>query len=368
MAFWLEIKPLRTGSYEPFCLKPILHILYNLGVTFRFLAINCESGMIKGKRAVRFFFELQDESSRSLLERAIPTIIDVEVSREDPPNLTFEFCYELTLEKHYSLPILDAQRNGKVNPFDKVISALIEGGAVEVIASTSREAERGIRKYIMEKLHGRPGLASLLLRLILGIFTSVFDSLNPRIQRRESEERDPFLARLADLAEKKRLSRLFKCKVRVYGCSSEIKSLIGSLPSNINRFKVHKIYRKAAIKNVIPARRHKHKLKLFLILTISAFLIPPLLNPAALNSKPVSTLCFALAALSLTSLSYMAKHEDLKVVLSIEEIASIVSLPSRIGRLPLNYGAIPSVTDSFLPIREVPEWLRGTLHRMDTIE
>ena len=100
MAFWIEVRPLKTAKFEPGNLAGILEILYNLRKSFRFYVVNAESPIVKGRRTVRFFFEFPDETMKSHVSKVLSASLNVEVLEAQPPKTAFKMGVELELARH----------------------------------------------------------------------------------------------------------------------------------------------------------------------------------------------------------------------------------------------------------------------------
>ena len=349
MGCWLEVKPLRTAAIEPRNMKPILEVLYNMEVPFRFVMANCESTRVKGRRNVRFFMQLPDERLRSHVAQLLSTSMDVEVVEAEPPETVYEVSADLGLAKHYALPVCNLEGGGGENPVDGLVGALSGGGALEVLAVGDPKASTGIYKYINERLYGRSSFTGTLFDLVSGIFGQAFGG--GKGEKTVSRRDDPWVKRIVGLAERKRMSQLFTCKIRVYGSESQVEAVLSSLPTAENRFKRRLTSRGVSMpKALVKPKRFSVKRFLHFLWWATPLLLLygvwrlGVFNPLRLS--PVDVALMAVAVIMAGSLATLLSEET-PVILSVEELSSIVGLPSNIGRLPVEFGITPVGREPF---------------------
>jgi len=346
-SFWVEFRPLGTARIEPGNLIGLLNILYNSGRPFRFYVANCESAVVEGRRAVRFFFELLDRSIGEHVARIVEATLDVEAVEAEPPRVAYERCLELELAKHYAFPVCSLKGKVDLNPVDGIVEALTGGaGAFEVFARGDPEARLGIYKYIRDKIRGKASFSKALSDTLFGVLAEATVQRDPKdISRGRQWKEDPSVRKELEAAEDKLNRNHFACEFKIYGGRDNVEAVMAALPSALNRFRRFKMARRveAPMRLIKPSRHSlRNAFSNLWKAALAAIFVAAyhfgFFNPLRLGW--VDMLVAALAVASFFPLHSLLRKRN-PVVLSAEELSLIVGLPSSVGRLPVELGGAP---------------------------
>lgn len=351
--FWVELRPLGTARIEPRSFIGLLNVLYNSGKPFRFYMANCESAVVEGRRAVRFFLELPERSVGEYVARIVEATLDVEAVEAEPPRTVYERCLELELSKHYALPLCLLEGKVDLNPVDMIVEALSGGaGAFEVFARGDPGARLGIYKYIHGKIRGKASFSKTVSDTLFGMLSEATVQRDPKDISREAWWRysrqwkeDPIVRRELEAVERKLNRNHFTCEFKIYGGRDNVEAVMAALPSAENRFRRFKTARrvKAPSKLVKPSRHSFRNASSNLWKTAPAAILVAAYHFGLFNPLRLGWVDMLMAALAVASIfpliAFLGKRKP--VVLSMEELSLVIGLPSSIGRLPIEHGGPP---------------------------
>jgi len=361
--FWVEVKPLITSELKPGSFAPVLESLFNSGKPFRFLAVDVEDPNVEGKRVVRFFLQLPDRNMIEQLSNVVRALLDVEIVKAQPPKRQYRRCVDLELARDYAVPVCHLTEKPSINLIDRIVAALGgSGAALEIVARGDSKAAAGIQKWIYDKTHHGPSMSKAFSDIGVGVVAEATVQRYPRDISREAwwkygrqYKTDPWGKEEIKEAETKLHRSLFTCNVRIYGNSPEnIQTIKDALPSAMNRFRAFKTERKVVeVQNELekPSRywfRNNLLCRLWwatplAVLFLSWFM--GLFNPLRMISSP-SSLSADMVVLTISIFSafplYWMFRKRHPIVLSTDELAQIVGLPSAIGKLPVALGRVPT--------------------------
>jgi hypothetical protein len=355
LGFWVEVRPLSIGEFEPGNLKELLESLINSGRAFRIFIATSESLTVPEHKVVRYWIELPTSELKEYVARSLRTYFDVEVLNSEPPRRTYSYCTEFELRRHYAIPIWPPGQRVSQNPVDAIIEALATSyGAFEVTAIGDAGAKAGIYNYILEKLGAKGGFTREMMDSLLGIIAEIgIEQYEKEVGRQvwwklrgRWRDRDPRIKAEIKAATRKLQQSLATCRVRVYGDQTTIQTVQLCIPSSAN-----KLTRWKTKRNVIapkPLKKpSKHRLRNLVAkfwpiasaLTLFTAWKSGFFNPLRFGDVDV---CIMAGIFMLTLLLAFTARGVRPVVLSAEELATFISLPTAIGRLPLELGvALP---------------------------
>jgi hypothetical protein len=349
----MEVRPLSTAKVKPRNLAGLLEVLHSSGRPFRFFLVNCESGVVEGRRVVRFFLELPDEYLGEHVANLLRASMDVEVVEAEPPKAVYERCLDLELARHYALPTCAFGESVDLNPVDGIVGALSSGvGAFEVAARGDPKAKLGIYQYIHERTHRKAGVTKAFTDVAVGILAEASVQRDVKGISREAWWRygrqwkqDSWRKAEVEAAGKKLQQNLFTCEVKAYGTSEGVETILSTLPSAMNRLRRFKAVRRveAPMRLARPGRHGlrnalSHLWKILPPATLVAAYYSGLFNPLRLAWVDVVTLALAVAFVFPLLAVFRRRNP---VVLSVDELALMVGLPTAVGRLPVELGAMP---------------------------
>jgi len=354
---WLEVKPLPTANLKAGNMAAILDMLHSNGKPFRCFILDCDG---ENGGNVRFFLQIKDRNAYETVYRTLPALLEVEVVRADPPRKVYPLYCDIELKRHYALPICNLDEKPHSNPIDILVGALAGTGcAVEVTACADNGAVKGILRFIGKRSDVTGSFSRSLLDTVIGIFKSMVGMGSAGEPRGRSPQRKLGAHARMELEEayRKRLKNLFVCNIRVYGDSQlKVKKVMDAMPKGMNSFKVYKTVRKATEAPETLAKPGRNVLRnsltralrltplaiatayiTFEIIARAPSLQALLSNPLLLPKETLTATL--LIASALTIILHILVKVKRPIVLATEELSLLVSLPSAVGRLPLEYGA-----------------------------
>jgi len=364
---WVEVRPLITSNFESANFAPILDALHNFGTPFRFFIVAPQDGSEGVERAlVRFFLQFSDEQTRVQMTNIIRTFLDVEVVGDiDPPTPQYHFCTDLELSKNYALPIVFKcqRRELMVNLIDRLVATTAGlGVCVEVTAKADPNATLGIQKFVYDKLSHKSsatGGANILEPFVdligTGIGKDPKNETSAAVRDKHSGQKVDFWSReLVKHAELKLTSNLFTCKILILGNSLQtIGAVKNALPASpTNRFKTFKTTQTPqcpATALRAPSRhavRNNALCRLWWAIPLSMLLFAwgfGLFNPLKLvSSASMPTLDWGIIVLGVfvAVCLFVAFRRRNAIVLSTQELAQIVGLPTAVEKLPVALGKV----------------------------
>jgi len=369
---WVELRPLITSKLESTNFAPILDVLHNLGKPFRFFIVAPREGSCCGsdeRALVRFFLQLPDDHARVQMTNIIRTLLDVEIVGDiEPPKSQYRFCADLELAKNYALPIVYSCQRPEfmVNLIDRIVASTAGlGVCVEVVAKADPNATLGIQKFVYNKLYPKTSTSLLGVNILdpvvdligagIGQVPKTESSTSVRGGRSGQNKVDSWSRELVKHAELKLASNLFTCKILVFGNSLQtvqaIKKALPAAPTNrLKTFKTTKKPKqhptptlkaptKYAIRNNILCRLWwTVPLSILLFAGVLGFFNPLKLFVSGFSS--VDLIPLVLAVFFAVCLSVVFRKRQ-PIVLSTQELAQIIGLPTAIAKLPIALGKVP---------------------------
>ena len=370
---WVELRPLITSKLESANFAPILDVLHNLGKPFRFFVVAPKEGSgcgDDGERAlVRFFLQFHDEYARVQMTNIIRTLHDVEVVGDvDLPKFQYRFCADLELAKNYALPIVfSCQRQElMVNLIDRLVASTAGlGVCVEVVVKADPNATLGIQKFVYNKLYHKTSSSLFGVNVLdpfvdligagVGQASKTETSTSVRGGRSGQNKVDSWSRELVKHAELKLASNLFTCKILVFGNSLQnvqaIKKALPAAPTNrLKTFKTTKKPKQHPTTTLkAPTRywiRNNVLCRLWWAIPLSILLLAEVFgffNPLKLfvsGFSSVDLIPLVLAVFFAVCLSVVFRKRQ-PIVLSTQELAQIIGLPTAIAKLPIALGKVP---------------------------
>lgn len=344
---WLEVRPLASGKFDAGNFACVLDYLHNTRKPFRLYMVNCPSAKVEGLRCVRFFIQLENADLAERVANILKSSMDVEVViGSQPPERAYGSCVELGLKRHHSIPVSRPGRGPDANPVDAVVGSLSEGdSAIEVLAVEDRRARFEAVDYIAKLTKGTVSFIDTLLKIVVDIPTSAIFGPPPP-SKPKPKELDPVTKERVEAAGWKSNQNLVRCELRVYGSGDEtIESVRDALPSTpLNGFKVVRRLKPPAIaawrlrrprgrglKEALLSRLWLAPVALFLL----AWLGLRIVDPLRLANIDVAALALTAGAAIALRLLFPKKPP---LILSTYELSLIFSMPSAVGRLPVETG------------------------------
>ncbi|MCL2477842.1 hypothetical protein, partial [Candidatus Bathycorpusculum sp.] len=307
--------------------------------------------------------------ARVQMTNIIRTLLDVEVVGDvEPPKPQYRFCADLELSKNYALPIVfNGQRpEFMVNLIDRIVASTAGlGVCVEVVAKADPNATLGIQKFVYNKLYPKTSTSSLGVNILdpvvdligagIGQAPKTETVTSVRGGRAGQNKVDSWSRELVKHAELKLASNLFTCKILVFGNSLQtvqaIKKALPAAPTN--RLKTFKTTKKPKqhptttlkaptrywIRNNVLCRLWwALPLSILLLAGIFGFFNPIKLFTSGFSNVDLIPLCLAVFfAVCL----FVAFRKRQPIVLSTQELAQIIGLPTAIAKLPIALGKVP---------------------------
>jgi len=343
--FWIEVRPLATGRFEVGNFLSVLEFLHNSGGVFMPFMVNCSSTVVEGRRAVRFFLQLERKELADSAASLLRTTMDVEVVEASPPVNTYEHCADLELKWHYGLPICELDGKTNVNPVDRIVGNLSLGeAALEIVAVRDYGARHRIGEYIWKKTHPRAGPGGAVLEIVQDMLDAFLGSSPQKIRKEPTEvQLDPSVKARLNAAEKKMNKKLFACNLRVYGTQNLTDVVMDALPSS--SFNSLKRYRTLKLAEAPASMRKPGRYRLQNAFSNLCWITPLLILFSALYFKlfnplrlsTVDILIMVVAAASVFPLAFLFRRRK-PIVLSLDELSSIVGMPAAVGTLPVDLG------------------------------
>jgi hypothetical protein len=250
-----------------------------------------------------------------------------------------------------------------VNPVDKVVESIgldKSDAALEVIAVRDQGARADIHNYILEKTQRKKGFGGVFFDILIGTLGAMLghNTQKPRERNFERDlQRDPSLKARLNAAEKKLNQKLFTCTVKAYGNLKTLRIIQDALPSSpINNMRRHSTAKSvnapSALRKPSRYRLQNALSNLYWItplLILSSALYLNLLDPLRLNTIDILTAIVAVAS-GFPFLLVFRKRNP--IVLCVDELSLLVSMPTAVRRLPVGLGAtlptrrhLPSIGD-----------------------
>ena len=352
---WVEVRPLITSKLESANFASVLDMLYRVSKPFRFLMVNTKDKTLVERVLVRFYLQFYDEPTKVQVSNIIRALLDVEVVSVDFPVLEpFGVCLGLELAKHYALPIVNPQQELQVNLVDELVASFAgTEGCLEITAIADPNATIGVQKFVYQKTSPNTGLNRTLIDQGMGFLGEAIGITAKDTPTKKSTQVkvDSWTRENVRNAEKKLVSNLFTCQIRIFGNSIKNTTVVKSaLPSAMNHFRTFKTAKKQHLtpKLKTPPKHHlrNHVLcnlwwsiplcLLLLIWSCGWF------NP--LNSiTTISTVDLVLPVLlvALAVCLFVAFKKRHSIVLSTFELSQMIGLPSAIEKLPVVLGKVP---------------------------
>ncbi|MBI4258300.1 MAG: hypothetical protein HY619_05030 [Thaumarchaeota archaeon] len=353
---WIEVRPLQTAKVEPLGLLNAINSLHATRQTFRFLICYCESPTVEGRKVLRFFFEV-DGSLKSFLKNFLSSIIDAEVVDFKPPSKIFKYRMSLELAQNPALPITQSLTDPKDNPMDTIAQAMVKDECLlEVTAKRDDGAKLEMEKYLLKRTTNGVPFHQSFVEVVLGILGALAFGQNAHHRETYSQRKilGPSAQALSEEARKKVISNLFLADIKIYSNSpDDIKVIVGAHPNyGLNRFKASKLRQNKRRKSfpggiIEPARQrmrimlsHLWKIVPLSIMALSLWL--GFFNPIHFLSELTTSDFFTLTLVTSTSFALgIAFRRHHPIILSSNELALIMNLPSQLRKLPVQLGGIP---------------------------
>jgi len=364
---WVEVRPLITVKLESANFASVLDALHDLGRPFRFFIVAPrDSGCGDDERSlVRFFFEFFDEQTRAQMANIIRTLLDVEViGGVELPRHQYGFCLDLELAKDYALPLVfNGQRQElAVNLIDRLVASVAGlGVCVEVVVQADPNAAGDIQNFVHKKTTHKSasGTSSLFLDPVVDLLGAGIgkDSKSESAKGRSGVVRVDYWSReLVRGAELKLASNLFVCKILVFGESLQsvqaVKKTLPAAPTNrLKTFKTTKKPKQHPTPTLRTPTRHVMRnnvlCRLWWAVPLSLLLLAGffgLFNPLNLILSASTSgvdLGFVGFVVFLAFYLFVVFRKRQPIVLSTQELAQIVGLPTAVEKLPVVLGKVP---------------------------
>jgi hypothetical protein len=373
---WVEVKPLITSELKPGNFAPVLEALFNSAKPFKFLIVDTEDENASGRQLVRFFIQFSDEEIKKQMSNVTRALLNVEVVAAEPPERQYQRYADLELAKNYALPICDFQEKTDVNLIDRIVATIAGSDtAIEVTAQGDQRAAGGIQNYLYEKIHRKSSMSKVFSDQAVGVLSEITVQHNTKNRSPEQTSRsgqqyknDPWIKEVIKEAEMKLHSSLFTCNIKIYANDAEkIRVAKNVLPSAMNRFKVFKTGKRPPHTETLflkkPSRyvlRNTLLSRLWWAAPLVILLLMGLLgvfNPIRLVSSSgltVDSVPLTLAVFSAVAF-FIAFRKRHPIVLSTQELAQIIGLPTATEKLPIALGQIPTSR-----MQLGSEWIRPT--------
>ena len=364
---WVEVRPLITVKLESLNFASVLDALHNLGRPFRFFIVAPKDGACgeDERSLVRFFFEFFDEHTRAQMSNVIRTLLDVEViGGVELPRHQYRFCADLELSKNYALPLVfNGQRQELVvNLIDRLVASVAGlGVCVEVVVQADSNAVGGIQNFVHKKT--TPKSTSSTSSLVLDPLVDLLGAGIGKGSKSESAKGrsgvvrvDSWSRELVRGAELKLASNLFVCKIHIFGESLQsIQATKKALPAApTNKLKTFKTTKKQK-QHPTPALRAPKRyvvrnnvlcrlwwaIPLSLLLLAGFFGVFNPLNLILSASTSGVDLGFVGFGVFLAVCLFVGFRKRQPIVLSTQELAQIVGLPTAVEKLPVVLGKVP---------------------------
>jgi len=352
-SYWVEIRPLITSELRAGNFVPILDALYNLAKPYRFLINNTLRGDSE-QALIRFYLQFPDEQTKNQMANIIRTLIDVEVVSAEPPKQTYQFRVDLELSKDYALPIVNYQEKKPTNLIDRLAASIAGSNtSIEVTAQADPNATLNIQKYLYEKINRTPNLSKELLNQSIDIIGTIARNSTPQTAKKTSAyNSDPWVRESNKNATIKLTSNLFTCQIFIQSNSAQnTQAIKNALPAAMNRFCIFRTQKNPPLLTALrsPSRyilRNNIFSRLWWIAPIGVLLLTGLIglfNPLKFISSTFSSIDFwpPLLAAILAVCLFITFRKRHPIVLSTQELAQIIGLPTAIEKLPIALGKVP---------------------------
>jgi len=353
--YWVEVRPLLTGRFEPFNFKQVLDALYGFSKPFKVFFVCGTSDRAAGRKTVKMFIGFEDERACNQTKEILEATLAVQVTPNKPPIKQYRRKIELQMQQHYALPITDLSGKLNYNPIDSIIGALagLGDGAIEIIAIGDPRARGNVYKFIMEKSMGQRSLQKQTTDLFFGIGAEIAVERDMQDVRREAwwkagkrelSEWDKVLIKEASV---KMRANQFKCEINVYGEPETVSALLGALPAAMNKLQTYHTDREKSPSLLVtkPSSYTKEKIYSFFIKYSALALLAVAIFTGTFELSGLGTFGFkemvilvGAALLAVPNLFYKKRK---KIILSSDELSTIVGMPTAIGKLPVELGTTP---------------------------
>ncbi|MCL2359025.1 hypothetical protein [Candidatus Bathycorpusculum sp.] len=354
---WIEVRPLITCTLETTNFVPVLDALYNLGKPFRFLIAATANKEIRERHLVRFYLQLQDEQTSKHMSKIIKALLDVEVVVAEPPEVSYRVCMDLELAKNYALAIVNYQEKRPINLIDRLTASIAGSEArLEITAQADPNATLNIQKYLYEKINHPPSWGRELINqgidMVVGVVAGKTQNKSAK-ERMEPQKVDPWVGVCTKNAEQKLASNLFTCQILIQSNSTpEAQTIKSALPVAMNRLQTFKTKKHPQHTTTVLRAPSRHVLRnnilcrLWGLVPIGVLLIGRFLglfDPTKFTTSTLSGEDFVLPILaaSLGFCLFIAYRRRQPIVLSTQELAQIIGLPTAIEKLPIALGRVP---------------------------
>jgi len=359
-SFWVEIRPLATTKTKPLNLAPILDTLYGLKQPFKMVFINAPSERVPERRVIRIFVGLPSREIGEHFVKILQTLIGVQVVPRAPPVREYPQKVELHMSRHFALPIINFEQPLDYNPVDVLISTLagVPDSAIEIVGVGDPKARSKIYEYVLRKMRKVKPLSKTVTDTFFGIGAEIAVQRDVKDVSRESfwkygryTKVDEWDKTVIKAAATKMKYNQFKCEINIYGNPLTVNALIGAFPAALNKLELFKSHHrekldlavekpkgggiKATIKNFL----FKYAPLIILGIGFVTGLFQPIGEGFKINIRLQEQIFLGLAIV--VWIGYLIQKRKKPIVLSTEELAAIASLPTAIGKLPIELGTTP---------------------------
>jgi hypothetical protein len=309
------------------------------------------------RRLVRFYFQFKDEPTKKQMSNIIRALLDVEVVASDSPAQQYRFRVDLELAKNYALQIIvGSQENIQVNLIDRIVASIAgTDTCVEVTAIADPNALLGVQKYLYDKVSRKSGLGKAVFDPVVDLIgEAAGKGPNEPVKGKMGQSKiDLWVRECLKQGELKLASKLFTCKILIKSNTLQgVQGVKNALPTAMNHFKTFKTDKKQPPLPVSilrkPSRyplRNNLLCNLWWVMPFMVLLIAGLLglfNPLNFTSSilPLDVGLLGLAV-CLTVGLFVGFRKRQPIVLSAQELAQIIGLPTAVAKLPVALGKVP---------------------------
>lgn len=364
-ACWVEVKPLITSQLKPNNFAPVLESLFSSANPFKFLVVDTEDKNVSGRRLVRFFIQFPDEQIKKQMSNVTRALLNIEVIAAQPPAPSYQRHADLELAKNYALPICDLQEKTEANLIDRIVATIAGSDtAIEITVQGDPTAAVGIQNYIYEKARSKSSISKTFSDQAIGMLGEIAGEIavqrntkNRSVEqtsRSDHHKNDPWIKEVIKNAELKLHSNLFTCNIIIHADSAEkVQAIKNVLPSATNRFKVFKTEKKPVHIEALLKKPSRYILRnillsrlwwIFPLAIVSLTWLLGAFNPMRLATSRGLTVDIVPLSVALFSafVLYVAFRKRHPIVLSTQELAQIVGLPTATEKLPVALGQVPA--------------------------
>jgi len=245
---WVEVRPLVTSELKPANFAPVLDVLYNFGLPFRFVIADTKNKGRDGRCLVRFFIQLQNQQMQAQISNIIKTVLDAEITKTNQPidNLQGSSAVDLELAKNYALPITNCLDKEPQNFVDRIVASIAgSNSCIEITAKADPSAALNIQKFVYEKTsNNNPNINKTIIDQGINIIGETVgqNPKNPTSKTRQTQTIDPWIKEHTKNAQAKLANKLFTCKITIKSTNlQQALTIKNALPAtNMNHLKVAK--------------------------------------------------------------------------------------------------------------------------------